>query len=950
MPPGPDRERAIRLALQIYGEAPQTKRFGPYRFKPDEYLKHFLKWSPWQGQGLDQPGQVEILAAYTLALRQQFEKRDYEAGRINKVDLKYWQPDQIIQNYIRMEAGHNTGKCVIIDDMITLANGRRVEAQDLIGTKFALLTLNSSGKTIAANALAADNGVKPVYELVTETGKRLARTDNHPLWTTKGAFRTGHRPKIETGEWCAMSNISEGDLVAVPEALPAFGDQSMPDHEVKLLAYLIGDGGLRRGMVRFSQAPGKQLDEYKQCVRQMGCRLTKLNQYDYIAYGPDGRTGKPNTNPLINLMRKHGMMEKLAGEKYVPPAVFQLPREQLAIFLSRLFSTDGWASVSGANYGKEIGYCSKSRQLVDDVAHLLLRFGVHTRRSYKKGVDAWVLWTTSSIEILKFIDEIGIYGKETAVAKLDAVVRPIVTRKNQQISERPDRPQWVHKNALPGTRWEKVKSIEYIGDKPTVAIEVPVYDTYLTEFYEHNTKIAEGMICHFFDCFAPSTIMMYAPTWDALKDNLWQELKGDREGKGLSGRILETIEIYARAKHFIKGRAVTNSKGVGSERIQGLHAPFQMFVLDEAEGVDPVVFDAIPGMTSGGISIVLMMANPKTRSSKFHTIHEDANVVSFRMSCINHPNVVAGREVVPNAVQREYVRSMIESHCDVVQEHNVDNFTFQLDFPIPTKNRVLPVGTIFQPDNEFMWRVLGIAPANVSDMTVVPVGRYIAARKRTEIAFEKSDMSRATFGIDIARSGIDYGTMYVRWKNTVWRAKQFYHEDSKEYFHAVLAMAKTLAKKGVRKLHMRIDAGGGAGLIDTCRHSLELRELFETDRNPGELVINEVHFGGNPYDKKLYDDLVTEMYFEAAETLHGIRISDPPEALEADLTMRQWEPVNRQGKELKKLIKKKDFKKSIRRSPDDGDGFVLAVAPDKCFKQVVTAPPQSVGKVSKWTV
>lgn len=574
MPPSAEKDRAIEYALKLYGEAPQTKRFRPYRFQSQKYIEHFLHWTPWKGSGAAMPGQVEILRAYDLALKQQFEKRDYERGTLNKSQLSAWRPGQVIQNYIRIEAGHNTGK----------------------------------------------------------------------------------------------------------------------------------------------------------------------------------------------------------------------------------------------------------------------------------------------------------------------------------------------------------------------------------------SKIAEGMICHFFDCFAPSTVMLYAPTWDALKDNLWQELKADRQGKDLPGRILETIEIYLAPKHFIKGRAVSNSKGIGTEKAQGLHTAFQMFVIDEAEAAEEFLYGAIKSMVSGGISIVLLMANPKTRASKFHRIKDDSNVTSFRMSCINHPNVVAGREIVPNAVQREYVRSMVEEHCEVVREHNVDNYTFSLDFPVPTRDKIFPAGTIFQPDNEFMWRVLGVAPADASDMTVIPVGRYDAAKKREDVEFEDSDVERATFGIDVARGGVDYGTLYVRWKNSVWRAKQFYHQDSKEYFHPVLEMAKALAAKGVTKLHIRIDAGGGAGLIDTCKHSLELRELFFNEDITGELIINEVHFGGNPHDGKQYDNLVTEMYFETAETLKGIRIVNPPEALETDLTMRTWEPVNRSGKELRQLIAKKIFKKEIRRSPDDGDGFVLCVAPDHCFKRTVTASPVSETKKSLWTV
>lgn len=562
-----ERAIAAELALELYGEAPQTSRFAPYRFEPERYIKDFLGWEPWSCSAKDKPGQQQIIDAYTLALRQQFEKRDYEAGELRKSDLRYWKPGQIIQNYIRMEAGHTVGK----------------------------------------------------------------------------------------------------------------------------------------------------------------------------------------------------------------------------------------------------------------------------------------------------------------------------------------------------------------------------------------TKLAAGLISHFHDCFAPSAVSMYAPTGDALRDNLWEELKMDRGGKNLPGRILGNIEIRTGPNHYVKGRATTNSHGKGTERIQGKHGEFLMFVLDEAEGVDAFVYDAINSMTSGGITIVLMQANPKTRTSKFHKIKDNSNVVSFRMSCINHPNVVEGREIVPNAVQREYVRSMVEQYCEPVAEHNPDDETFELDWPVKARDIVYPAGTVFKPENEFMWRVLGIAPADLSDKTIIPVGRYNAAKLRSDVVVLPEDVERATFGIDVARFGIDFGTLYIRWKNEVWRAKQFFQQDSKEYFHTVKDLALGLSKKGVKMLHIRIDAGGdSSGLVDTIKHNMELREAFF------EIKIVPVHFGGAAKDSAKYDDLATEMYFEARETLLGIKLLKPPETLESDLTLREWEPVNRSARELKKLQDKKLFRKVINRSPDDGDGFVLCVAPDYIFRTTELVAPVGIGKKSVW--
>src|SRR5262249_17972466 len=147
----------------------------------------------------------------------------------------------------------------------------------------------------------------------------------------------------------------------------------------------------------------------------------------------------------------------------------------------------------------------------------------------------------------------------------------------------------------------------------------------------------------------------FAPSFEQIHDLLFKEIKSQRRGKGLPGQIFD-LELRAGDEHFIKGRATNNDQGKGTERVQGQHGRYNLYVLDEAEGVADFVFDAIRSMTSGGISIVVMLANPRTRSSRFYKMGAEPQVRSFRMSCLHHPNVVAGREVVPGAVRRQYVQ------------------------------------------------------------------------------------------------------------------------------------------------------------------------------------------------------------------------------------------------------------------------------------------------------
>lgn len=452
-----------------------------------------------------------------------------------------------------------------------------------------------------------------------------------------------------------------------------------------------------------------------------------------------------------------------------------------------------------------------------------------------------------------------------------------------------------------------------------------------------KTKLAAGIVSHFFDAFPDAIIYCFAPNHDQVNDLLFKELRIDREGrKDLPGRVLATPEITHTGGHFVKGRAFNNSKGKGSERIHGQHAPHQLFVLDEAEGLDDGVFSSVRSMASGGISIVLMLANPRTRTSTFHKMATRPEVQNFRISCLSHPNVVQGQEVVPGAVKRSYVESMLAAECEVVTEHSDEHMTFEVPWE---------PGTIYKPTSEFMWRVLGVAPRNISDKTVVPIGIYEGAvlrgvgippletyLKRTTKAQRAEERGAfAALGLDVARFGHDYGTLYLAWGGTVERVRQFWKQDSNEYVRECARIAELLADAGVAELEFRIDGGGGYGsaAVDRLKVNKDLRSRFK------HYKVYEVDFGGVPHLTKSYANRVTEMYDHVATFLRTAALINPPENLAEDLTERRYDWVTARRVEVRQLEDKDRFKLRVGRSPDDGDGCALAMADRSLFNDKV---------------
>ena len=454
-----------------------------------------------------------------------------------------------------------------------------------------------------------------------------------------------------------------------------------------------------------------------------------------------------------------------------------------------------------------------------------------------------------------------------------------------------------------------------------------------------KTFLLAKLVSHFFDCFTPSIVYCFAPSGEQIDDLLFKEIRTDRQGRDLPGRVLDgKPRINYKGNHFVRGKATDNANNTGAERTHGQHGKYLMFVIDEAEGVPDYVWKAIRSMTSGGISIVISARNPRTTICQAHKIRSQSNTRKFRISCLDHPNVIQGKEVVPDSVMRQYVMTMAEGQCDTVNRHDPDKYTFEIPWQ---------PGIIYQPHPEFLWRVMGIATSQLAGNTFCPPGRYESAMTRPP--HPSDDPKVARLGLDVARYGDDQGTLYVRHAGRAWREEQFSRKNTNTYARRIKDLCCRLVSKGVEDIQVRIDAGGGfgGGVADKLEEDGEIQQgldltnrlapLTDDDKDHPfyglrEFSVIEVHNGATPYDPHSFYNLGTEMYYHGGEALKAIQLDSPPAALEIDLCERPYEYRKLKGVDVKILEDKEKFRKRFSRSPDDGDGFVLAVAPDHLFR------------------
>jgi deoxycytidine triphosphate deaminase len=271
-------------------------------------------------------------------------------------------------------------------------------------------------------------GRKPVFELRTRAGLQIRATANHP-------FRQLHG-------WTPLSELKPGNRVAVAREIPVFGKTPLPDWEAILLGLMISEGQCHTPgrSPTFTSADPVLVKLLKRCVEQGGGAARWLES----SYG----------------------LNVTAERKFVPQAIFTAPKETVRLFLQALFSGDGGVYHSGDGFCLE--YYSNSRQLIEDVHHLLLRFGVFSLIREKRtqvGTWAYRIQITDREQILRFAQEIGFWPGSIKQLRLEREILPALRAQPMRLRSNFD--------TLPATAWPMLNAAAARRDVSLLSLGVP---------------------------------------------------------------------------------------------------------------------------------------------------------------------------------------------------------------------------------------------------------------------------------------------------------------------------------------------------------------------------------------------------------------------------------------------------------------------------------------------
>jgi len=262
-------------------------------------------------------------------------------------------------------------ECVTEDTLVCLKDGRRVPIRDLEGTTPEVWSIDEQQRIVAARADKVWRvGSKPVFKLQLASGRSIRATAEHRMLAAEG--------------WTTVASLRPGDRLGLARRIPQPPSVARwPEHWIVLLGHLVGDGSyLTHQPLRYTTASEANSEAVRCAAEAFGSMVSRhagRGAWHQLVIGGNGNRWHPAG--VGAWLKQLGIFGQRSHEKHLPPNVFTLGDEQLALLLKHLWATDGCVALRkpGQRGMPRVYFSTCSARLAEEVSALLLRLGIVAR-------------------------------------------------------------------------------------------------------------------------------------------------------------------------------------------------------------------------------------------------------------------------------------------------------------------------------------------------------------------------------------------------------------------------------------------------------------------------------------------------------------------------------------------------------------------------------------------
>lgn len=403
--------------------------------------------------------------------------------------------------------------------------------------------------------------------------------------------------------------------------------------------------------------------------------------------------------------------------------------------------------------------------------------------------------------------------------------------------------------------------------------------------------------------FYPSKVISTAPTARQVISIMMAEIgKVHKNAKiRLPGEVLATkIKFKGESDWFMEGFKAADK---ATEDWTGFHSPNLMLVATEASGIEQETYNAIEGLLTGN-SKLLIIFNPNRTTGEAYQSTRSPRYKKFKLNCLDAPNVVAKKILIPGQVDYEWVKDKVETWCVKIDKSEMNESSFDFEFE----------NQWYRPNDLFRVKVLGEFPAEAEGQ-LIPLAWIEAANERW-LACSGKGVGTLRIGLDVAGMGKDL---------TCWTFKRGPVIEKQ----VTEAISEHMATAGKTKNYL--NEPDSEGYIDTIG---EGSGVYSRLKEQGQSVIS-VKGSESAKEKQ---DFTRELTFHNMRAwLHwmlrdylnpqyGMNLALPPDdTLTQEITEPQWDTKSNGDIFIEP---KEKIKERLGRSPDKLDSLLLSIFGD----------------------
>jgi replicative DNA helicase len=305
-------------------------------------------------------------------------------------------------------------ECVTGDTLVCLTDGRRVPIGELVGSEPEVWAIDEQHRIVPARSDKVWKvGRRETFTVRLASGRSIRATGEHRLLSGTG--------------WTTVGMLKLGDRMALARTIPEPAQpQGWPEHWLILLGHLVGDGSyLTHQPLRYTTASDENSMAVREAAEAFGCIVNRhegTGAWHQLVISGNGNRWK--AAGVGKWLKELGIYGQRSHEKRLPPAVFSLPNDQIAVLLRHLWATDGSVTLPkpGARGAARVYFSTCAHLLAQDVAALLLRLGIVARiRTVhgRRGRPVYTVDVSGTEDQLRFAIVVGGFGPRAApIARL----------------------------------------------------------------------------------------------------------------------------------------------------------------------------------------------------------------------------------------------------------------------------------------------------------------------------------------------------------------------------------------------------------------------------------------------------------------------------------------------------------------------------------------------------